>query len=243
MLISYPPTIPPGLVVGRGRQSLRTSSIRCPSTRRCTVMQVGFGTLGGHCPVWLCRIRSLWKPNGLFPTKWSNEMGDTPMLQDWLVNCKVERKSERIQSQWWDDAIPSNPRVRDLRLLCLLISKSKHCRVQNRSAQIQVCVPITSVPSKEMVVVWCSLCIDCIEGFLLLLGFAVGEVLISSDMVRSLKTNRIWTQFQIPSDGSMDTNSWTKIYRINLNNWRDCSCNPDLDRWKGYGRLDKRSFL
>lgn len=34
-------------------------------------------------------------------------------------------------------------------------------------------------------------------------------------------------------------NNWTRIDRMNLNNWRDCCCNPDLDRWKGHGRLDK----
>lgn len=172
-----PPTIPRDLVVGRGRQNLRTSSICCPSTRRCTVTQVGFGTLlgGDTAQYGYAEFGAFENPMVYFqqndPMKWETPLwlkGRAPRLQNWLVNCKVERKSERIQSlsSVIMRYIPSNSGVSDLRLLCLLISKSKHCWVQ-KSFSPNPRVPITSVPSKEMVVVWCSLCK---EGILLFGG-------------------------------------------------------------------------
>ena len=113
-----PPTIPRGLVVGRGRQNLRTSSICCPSTRRCTVTQVGFGTLfgGDTAQYGYAEFGAFENPMVYFqqndPMKWETPLWlkvRAPRLQNWLrwtVRLNENPKESRAYPVWLCDTFP-----------------------------------------------------------------------------------------------------------------------------------------
>ena len=102
---------------------------------------------GGHCPVWLCRIRCLWKPNGLFSTKWPNEMGEHPYglrggPQDFktdlsTVSLNENPKESRAYPVWLCDTFPQ---IQGLVIYVCYVCWFQSPNIvgsKNRSAQIQ----------------------------------------------------------------------------------------------------------